>query len=116
MAGSNDVGILMGILLLLVLMGGIVPIVQNAVGRVSTSYDTDPIAVANPEDSPESYYNSSSLVTDPGYFNALGIVESMGRAFFWVFEDFPWYLTLIHIVIRVIGGVLLYRLIRSGGG
>ena len=67
----------------------------------------------NPTDDTTVY----TQVTDADWYSGgINILTSVGIALFWVFDWFPWYMTLVHIVIRLIGGVLVYRLIRSGGG
>lgn len=68
----------------------------------------------------------NTTVIDPNTFNdvtpltanisILGIVFSVIKMFFWTFGDLPLWLDSIFVVIRITFAVLIYRLIRNGGG
>lgn len=121
--GGNDVAILGGILFILLFMGFFMPILDDVIGGgvIAGTPDMEAAAssIPNPDDGNTStpFSDISSSGTIP---TGLGIVESLARAFLWSYDWGTGYiaafLLILHISIRIIGAVLIYRLIRSGAG
>lgn len=117
MAG-NDVSIMAGILSMLIVMSILIPWIQDA-ADVTKSEVTVPMPVGfqsgNVNQTSIDEYESISSGSWYGG-GKLGILTSLLTSFFWYYPWFPVWLTTLHIALRIIGGVIIYRLIRSGAG
>lgn len=112
---GNDVEILTGIMAMLLVLGIVMPWVAEATGVTSSNPDFFvPRELYGNDTAIEEYLDISSGTWYPSA--GLGIIKSLATAFFWIYPWFPAWMTTLHILIRVIGAVLIYRLIRSGAG
>jgi len=111
---GNDVTILTGIVGILIVMGIMMPWVYEMVNFSGSSADVQP--PLNPLGNQTATNEYASISAANWYAGGLGIITSLAQAFFFYYPWFPVWLTTLHILIRVIGGVLIYRLIRSGAG
>jgi membrane protein insertase Oxa1/YidC/SpoIIIJ len=107
--GTNDVVILMSILIFLVGLAFLSPLIQEATNQQYGTTNTD------------LYINTTLSSTDvPGpitwYTSSWGTFTNLFKAILWYFDWFPRWLTIFHIVIRFILVLVLYRLARSGAG
>ena len=112
---ANDVEIIAGILGILLVMGIIMPWVAEATGVTSSNPDfIVPRELYGNQTAIDEYGDISSGTWYP--MTGLGIISSLATAFFWKYSWFPAWLTALHVLIRIIGAILIYRQIRSGAG
>jgi len=112
--GVNDVIILAGIIAFCIAMGVVTPLIESA------------MQTGNEGTLAEDYLGSSVPLADINQTGLGGIgtwvtggldmVGPMLKAFFLVESWAPWWLSIIHIFLRVLGLVIGYRLLRSGAG
>ena len=102
--GVNDVSIMWGIVIIFVLIGAIIPFVNDA-------FNTDENEFNNAQ-----FDQNIDDETDFTSISATTILSSIASMFFFTFGNLPFWLDAIFIVVRVMLGVLIYRQIRSGGG
>lgn len=116
---GNDVSIIAGIIGILVIIGIFMPLFSEALG-VDTGDNptfTTPSDPLHNDSAVEEYARINQTnwypLADSGN---LKLIKSVGVSFFWIYDWFPFWLIALHVMIRIIGGILIYRLIRSGGG
>ena len=106
---GNDVHLLWTIIVILFSLGLIVPYIDNYFTNSSIDYNIEDVgegvAVGLP-DSPADVEN----------VGALDLVTSILSMFFWSFSVNIWINILLLEPMRIIFYILIYRLIRSGGG
>lgn len=108
---GNDVTIIAGILFTLIALGLVMPIFKGPLGLgVSTVNKTE---ITN--SSAAGWTGTSGSIADTGA-GAISMFESLIDAIFWYYEEFPVWLTSIHVGVRLLLGLLIYRQLRSGGG
>lgn len=101
----NDSILIWFILILFIAIGGLLPFVQDSFG-VTT--DTHKLNI-NPNDVNQLPTNPLSILTGK-------VLLSIASMFFWTFQ-IPWWLELVFFEpIRILLYILVYRLVRSGGG
>jgi len=111
MSGTNDVGIILAIMASLVILGIVAPLIQQATFYTVTSGGASDYKIISTNSS--TIMNPSYDPTGPTPLNALG---GIAVAIFWVFGWMPAWLVSLHVLIRVILILLIYRQIRSGSG
>ena len=121
--GVNDVLILSGILTILIIMGFLMPIFSKELLVVDFTSINQNLSIESTKlppqfnVSPTDIYQSNSWFPGTSTFN---ILTSLAQSLFW-FYDFgtgtlATIFTLFHFMIRVVAGVIIYRLVRSGSG
>ena len=95
-SGSNDVAIIGGILFSMLIVALVIPAIQLEFGEDSTAFDID---------------NAVEEID-----SATDIPGSLWSMFITIYSFFPVWLTLLHVALKIILAILIYRLIRSGGG
>jgi hypothetical protein len=99
-------GTFITIILLLGFVGMFIPIFQEVIGAPTTSFDTYQAG---------NFSNITKININDDYDAGVGVRESLGssvlKSFFWIYTWFPAWLTLIHIVIRIVGVVCIYKLV-----
>lgn len=117
MAGSNDVGWILTIFLIITFMGIFVPLMETELGFVSSTVNMTALTPGGSFNETAETGFSASPSTNVGL-----IFTGLGQAYFFTF---PWMWTsgffgilfgVFHIAIRLILIVLIYRLVRSGAG
>lgn len=105
---GNDVTIITGIIFTLIAMGLILPIFEGPLGLASSTQNTT------------QYLNVSSSAEDytgvTGILGTSSIFSSIIKALFLYYKWMPGWMIALHVGIRLIGAILLIRLVRSGGG
>ncbi|MCX6654508.1 MAG: hypothetical protein NTY03_05225 [Candidatus Bathyarchaeota archaeon] len=108
--GTNDVVIFSSIMFFLVTLGFFAPLIQsgtNTAVETPNGLDVTLINVTGITD--------LSNVTDVT-FSFWGVLGGIFTSLFLWFSWFPLWLTIIHIGLRLILLLIIYRLIRSGAG
>lgn len=101
----NDVSLLLIIFCIMLGSALFMPSVQQEFTGTSTSYTTNDL---------DDEFSTDTTVTD---INDLGVLESIGRMFFWVFgQGLPLFIDAFFLVLKLAFWVLVYRQVRSGGG
>ena len=119
MGSGNDVGWIFSIVLLLTLIGFFIPFIENTLQLSSSEIDVDDYIPGDPRyalnDTAE-----SGLTASPSY-NIKLIINGLFNAYLYTWT-WMWdtalgsIFAIIHIVVRFILIVLVYRLARSGAG
>lgn len=99
----SDTGILVGIVIIFVALGTILPFVHDAFDQQATDI------------------NAAGLEFEAGQQSGvtvvLGVIVSITTMFFWTFGNIPFIIdAVIFIPIRIVFLVLLFKLIRGVGG
>ena len=120
MAGSgNDVGWIFSIVLLLTLVGFFIPFVEETMEMDSSKIDVENYIPDDSRYALNDTAESGSLLSP--FTNMKHIITGMFNAYIYTWE-WMWLTPLgimfglIHITIRLVLIVLVYRLARSGGG
>lgn len=107
--GINDVVMIWTIIVILFSLGIFVPFIDDYFSGVSTDYNPDDVAQ-------EVGVGLPQTDTDETNVNALEVMASIIAMFFWGF-NIHWIINLVLLEpMRIILYILIYRLIRSGGG
>lgn len=102
--GVNDVSLMWGIVLVFVLIGIVMPYINDSFGSSENEFNTG------------QFDDNIDDETDFTSLSATKILLSVASMFFWTFGSLPFWLDGIFIVARVMLGLLIYRQVRSGGG
>lgn len=102
---ANDVFYITVIFTTFLVLGAFLPFINNTFDEPSTD-----INVA------EGYYEDTVEIMESNDVGAWDVIASMFKIFTFTWGDLPLLLDIILFIPRVIFGVLVYRLIRSGGG
>lgn len=101
----SDTVILMTIVIFFVVLGAVLPFVHASFDETATNLNTENIA----------FESGQSLGQNE--VTILGVVLSIITMFFWTFGTIPAIIEVtIFLPIRIIFGVLLFKLIRGVGG
>jgi len=107
----NDVGIIAGIVIVFMMIGASLPFINESFSEAypvnTTSNDYDAIYEAEDPD---------NLNVATGTISMFSVVISIFSMFFWTFGALPIWLDLFFVFLRILLALLVYRLIRSGGG
>lgn len=102
--GINDVSLMWGIILIFVLIGALIPYVNNSFNTSENEFNVN------------QFDDQIDDETDFTALSATKILLSIASMFFWTFGTLPFWLDAIFLVMRVMLGLLIYRQVRSGGG
>lgn len=99
--GVNDTVILIGIIVFFVALGWALPLIRAELSSADATQTSD-------------IENNIEVGNEIGI---LKIVSSIALMFLWTFGAIPpWLDALVFVPLRITFGVILYRLIRHGGG
>jgi len=105
---GNDVTILGGIIVTMLIVAFLIPFIQSEFGQTITEIDTDQLEGIDAEDIED---------MNPVSWSApFSIGKSLFNMFIWSYSFFPIWLILLHQSVKIILVILIYRLVRSGGG
>lgn len=105
----NDVTLMWTIITILFSLGIFVPLIEGYFTGISTEYDIDGVAIDVGAGLPEDD-------TDESRVDAIKVLASVVSMFFWSF-NVHWTINLLLLQpMRIILYILIYRLVRSGGG
>ena len=102
---TNDISIIMGIVITFVLIGAFLPFINDA-------FDPDADDPGFGGTNITGGINPSSLSPS----GAFSIIKSIGLMFLWTFGGVPWYIDIIFVIMRITLVITLARNIWVGGG
>ena len=101
----NDISIATGIILVFVLLGVLLPFVNEAFGVDGTNLNTQSIET-----------NVGIEVENISGINAFTVLLSVLKMFFWTFGDLPFWLDGVFTVFRIMLALIIARNVWIGGG
>ncbi len=102
--GINDVTLITTIVLIFIMLGILLPFINQSFSQAETSFDVNAL--------------ESSLDDETNFtkIKSVTILSSIGKMFVWTFGNLPFWLDGIFVVFRLMLALLIYRQIRSGAG
>jgi hypothetical protein len=121
--GVNDVLILSGILTVLIVMGFLMPIFSGELNVPDFTNVDQQLNITTTKTPPTFATDTTDVYKSDSWFpgtSTFDILKSLAQSLFWFYNfgtgTFAMIFMLFHFMIRVIAGVIIYRLIRSGSG
>ena len=103
--GVNDISIATGIILVFVLLGLLLPFVNESFGETGTNLDPESVET-----------NVGQDIENVSAISAFKVLLSVLKMFFWTFGDLPFWLDGVFIVFRLQLAFIIARNIWIGGG
>lgn len=106
--GINDTVILFTLCSIFIILGTILPFLQRDLNSETISLNNASALVTS---TPQ---QDTNPVTQA--FSWYSVPISIAKMFFWTFGDLPIWLDSLFLILRITLYVVIYRLIRNGGG
>jgi len=110
----NDVTYILMIFIVMITVAVALPFIQRDIISGSGNSNFNSTVTANNPILVDS--DDLSVVTPLSILGSLDIIASIGKMFFWYFGELPLILNMFFLILKTVFWVLIYRLIRSGGG
>ena len=108
---ENDIGYILFIFILFVTLGIALPFINQDI-----AFNDDTEFSGNNYSNIYQGEDLGDISAVTASISLLNVVVSVASMFFWTFGALPVFLDAFFVIIRIIFALLIYRLLRSGGG